>query len=58
MLIKCIDSFVLASIVNVRKKLQGNRCLKKTRKETEKVQVPLKSGCLGTQKDILRVQLL
>lgn len=45
MLIKCIDGFVLATIVNVRQKRRGDRGRMKPRKETGKLQVTLKSGC-------------
>lgn len=45
MLIKRIDDFVLATIVNVRQKRQGDRGHKKPRRETGRLQVTLKSGC-------------
>lgn len=58
MLIKCIDGFVLATIVNVRQKRRGDRGSMKPRKETGKLQVTLKSGCWGTKTDTLRAQIL
>lgn len=58
MLIKCIDDFVLVTIVNARQAQQGDRGHKEQRKETGKLQVTLKSGCCGTRKDILRAQIL